>query len=110
MPSIRARPCNVIEHIPPSNASPLTAFDWQDYGRFVRAAAVEQGWFVYWGHHRDAGRTRIVAGSRTYADLDGARRRIADAVLELTGKEALVAEALVCFDRSFLATVASASR
>jgi len=85
--------------------SPLVAFDWQDYGRFVRAAAVERGWFVYWGHHRDAGRTRIIAGSRTYADLNGARRRIADAVLELTGKEALVSEALIRFDRSLSAAV-----
>jgi hypothetical protein len=93
-----------------AKVSPMVAFDWQDYGRFVRAAAVEQGWFVYWGHHRDQGRTRVVAGSRTYADLDGARRRIADAVLELTGKEALVAEALVRFDRSFLATVGAVSR
>jgi hypothetical protein len=88
----------------------MVAFDWQDYGRFVRAAAVEQGWFVYWGRHREAGRMRIVAGSRTYADLDSARRRIADAVLELTGKEALVAEALVRFDRSFLATINATSR
>lgn len=88
----------------------MVAFEWQDYGRFVRAAAVEQGWFVYWGRHQDAGRTRIVAGSRTYADLQGARRRIADAVLELTGKEALVSEALIRFDRSSLARAGSSSR
>jgi hypothetical protein len=93
-----------------AKTSPLVAFDWQDYGRFVRAAAVERGWFVYWGHHLNAGKTRIVAGSRTYSDVLGARRRIADAVLELTGKEALVSEALVRFDRSFLATIDTASR
>jgi hypothetical protein len=91
----------------PPDASPLIAFEWQDYGRFVRAAPVEQGWFVYWGHHRDQGRTRLVAGSRTYANWRGARRRVADVVLELTGKEALVADALARFDRSFITKVSA---
>jgi hypothetical protein len=82
----------------PSPAGP--AFTWQDYGRFVQAGPVEQGWLVFWGHHRDQGLTRVVAGNRTYVELEGARRRVADAVLELTRDEALVAEALVRFDRT----------
>jgi hypothetical protein len=88
-----------------TNCAPVFSFAWQDYGRFVRVDAVDSGWLVYWGHHHDQGRTRIVAGSRTYADAHGARRRVADAVLELTGKEALAAEALVRFDRSSPVTV-----
>src|SRR5262245_60788303 len=83
-----------------SSAPSTWTFTWQDYGRFVRAAAVESGWLVYWGHHRDPGLNRVVLGSRTYRDLDGARRRIADAVLELTRNEALVTEALVRVDRT----------
>jgi hypothetical protein len=73
---------------------------WHDYSRFVEVAPVERGWLVLWGRYRDQGRSRALAGQRTYADLAGARRRVADSVLELTGDEALVAEAIVRFDRA----------
>ncbi len=58
------------------------------------------GWLVLWGQYEELGRRKVLAGNRTYADLVGARRRIADAVLELTRKPALAAEALGLLERS----------
>ena len=75
-------------------------FVWKDFSRFVEVAPVQRGWLVLWGTFHDAGRTRQLAGNQTYADLEGARRRVADAVFELTRDPALVAEAVVRFDRS----------
>ena len=75
-------------------------FVWKDFSRFVEVAPVERGWLVLWGTFREAGRTRELAGSRTYADLRGARRRVADAAFELTHDPALVAEAVARFDHS----------
>lgn len=75
-------------------------FMWKDFSRFVEVAPVERGWLVLWGTFRDAGRTRELAGARTYADLPGARRRVADAAFELTRDPALVAEAVARFDRT----------
>lgn len=75
-------------------------FSWKDFSRFVEVAPVNLGWLVLWGRYREMGRIRDLAGSRTYADLAGARRRVADAVLELTRNPALVAEAMVLFDRT----------
>ena len=77
-----------------------SAFIWKDYSRFVQVAPVERGWLVLWGHFRDAGRTRELAGQQTYANLAGARRRVADSVFELTRSSALVAEAMIRFDRT----------
>ena len=77
-----------------------TPFIWKDFSRFVEVAPVERGWLVLWGTFREAGRTRELAGSRTYVDLPGARRRVADAVFELTRDLALVAEAMAGFDRT----------
>jgi hypothetical protein len=79
-----------------------TAFVWKDYSRFVEVAPVERGWLVIWGRYLDAGRDRRLEGNRTYLDLDGVRRRVADAVLELTGDASLVAEAMVRFERTQL--------
>lgn len=79
------------------DASP---FVWKDFSRFVEVAPVELGWLVLWGEYRDMGRTRRLVGSRTYADLASARRRVADAVLELTRNPALVPEAMLLFDRT----------
>jgi hypothetical protein len=76
------------------------AYSWKDFSRFVQVAPVTLGWLVLWGEYRDMGRIRDLAGQRTYADLAGARRRVADAVFELTRNPALVAEALVLFDRT----------
>ena len=75
-------------------------FSWKDYSRFVQVAPVARGWLVLWGRYRDMGATRELAGSRTYVRLAGARRRVADAVFELTRNPVLVAEALVRFDRT----------
>jgi hypothetical protein len=75
-------------------------FSWKDYSRFVQVAPVERGWLVLWGHFRDGGRTRDLTGQRTYVDLSGVRRRVADSVFELTRNPALVAEAMIRFDRT----------
>jgi hypothetical protein len=75
-------------------------FTWNDYSRFVQVAPVARGWLVLWGRYQDMGATRELAGSRTYVELAGARRRVADAVFELTWNPALVAEAMVRFDRT----------
>jgi hypothetical protein len=77
-----------------------TVFSWKDFSRFVHVAPVERGWLVLWGHFRDGGRTRNLAGQRTYLDLAGVRRRVADSVFELTRSPELVAEAMIRFDRT----------
>ena len=76
------------------------AFVWKDFSRFVELHPVQRGWLVLWGHYEDAGRRRVLAGNRTYPDLAGARRRVADAVVELTRRPALAAEALTLLDRA----------
>ena len=76
------------------------AFVWKSFSRFVEVAPVDSGWLVLWGHYHDLGRRRELTGNRTYLDLDGVRRRVADAVFELTHDPSLVAEALVRFDRT----------
>src|SRR5262249_44604448 len=84
-------------------AEAAAPFTWNDHSRFVSVAPVAGGWLVLWGQWSDIGRHRELAGNRIYLDLDGARRRVADSVLELTGDPALVAEAMVSFARtSFL--------
>jgi hypothetical protein len=81
-------------------ADRLSVFAWKDFSRFVQVAPVERGWLVLWGHFRDAGRARNLAGQRTYADLSGVRRRVADSVFELARSFELVAEAMIRFDRT----------
>jgi hypothetical protein len=83
-----------------TTAEARSVFTWKDFSRFVQVAPVERGWLVLWGHFRDAGRSRDLAGQRTYADLSGVRRRVADSVLELTKSSELVAEAMIRFDRT----------
>ena len=104
MRSIRARPNEPMSASrTPTRMSDVTAaalFTWKDYSRFVEVAPVERGWLVLWGTFRDAGRRRDLAGSRTYTDLHGARRRVADAVFELTRNPALVSESIGQFDRT----------
>ena len=78
------------------------AFVWKDFSRFVELHPVQRGWLVLWGRYEDAGRRRVLAGNRTYPDLAGARRRVADAVVELTRRPALAAEALALLDRASL--------
>jgi len=77
-----------------------TAFVWKDYSRFVAVAPVVHGWLVFWGQYRELGQHRVRSGNRTYRDLAGARRRVADTVFELTRDPALVNEALVRFGRT----------
>src|ERR671912_2578818 len=81
-------------------AADRSVFTWKDFSRFVQVAPVERGWLVLWGHFRHGGRTRELAGQRTYADLSGVRRRVADSVFELTRSPELVAEAMIRFDRT----------
>lgn len=82
------------------SADDRTVFSWKDFSRFVQVAPVERGWLVLWGHFRDGGRTRDLAGQRTYLELSGVRRRVADSVFELTRSPELVAEAMTRFDRT----------
>ena len=60
------------------------------------------GWLVLWGHYEDLGQRKLLHGNRTYPDLASARRRLADAVLELTNDRGLAAEALFLLDRASL--------
>ena len=80
------------------------AFVWKDHGRFVELHPVRMGWLVLWGHWEELGRRKVLAGNRTYAELPGARRRLVDAVLELTGEPALAVEALGLLERTPLPT------
>ena len=77
-----------------------TVFNWKDFSRFVQVAPVERGWLVLWGHFQQGGRARDLVGQRTYVDLAGVRRRVADSVFELTRSPELVAEAMIRFDRT----------
>ena len=77
-----------------------SVFTWKDFSRFVHVAPAERGWLVLWGRYRHGGRTRDLLGQRTYADLSGVRRRVADSVLELTKSSELVTEAMILFDRT----------
>ena len=73
-------------------------FVWKDHSRYVEIHSVGMGWLVLWGHYEDAGARKVLAGQRTYTGLDGARHRLADAVLALTRRPDAVAEALTRFD------------
>jgi hypothetical protein len=74
------------------------SFIWNDHGRFVEVHPVTTGWLVVWGHYEDLGAVRITEGNATYADLAGARRRVADAALELTRNPRTAADATKLFD------------
>ena len=77
-----------------------SVFSWKDFSRFVHVAPVERGWLVLWGHYRHGGRIKDLSGQRTYADLSGVRRRVADSVFELTKSSELVTEAVIRLDRT----------
>ena len=76
-----------------------TPFVWKDFSRYVEVHPVQTGWLVLWGRYEEQGKRKILFGNRTYPTLDGARRRVGDAALELTRKPVLAAEALMFFDR-----------
>jgi len=73
-------------------------FVWKDHSRYVEVLPVETGWFVVWGTYEDGGRRKLIAGNRVYTSQGGARRRVADAVLALTRRPHLAAEAVFAFD------------
>ena len=87
-----------------SSGSSQIVFSWKDFSRFVEVARVERGWLVLWGVYRDMGADRELKGQRTYVDMMGVRRRIADAVFELTHNEGLASEAVLLFDRNVQST------
>lgn len=87
-----------------SGAAAGAAFAWIDHSRFVEFYPVQTGWLVLWGRYEELGRRKVLGGSRTYPDLEGARRRLVDAVLELTGKPGLAVEAVELLDRTPLPT------
>lgn len=76
------------------------AFSWKDFSRFVEVSRVQQGWLVIWGRYHDLGNRREHLGNRIYADRRGARRRVAEAALELTRDPALANDAVLLFDRA----------
>lgn len=82
------------------NEPESSIFVWKDFSRFVQVSPVTLGWLVIWGAYRDMGNVRVLSGQRTYTDLAGVRRRVADSVNELTQNSALVAESLALFDRT----------
>lgn len=81
-----------------STAGGDSAFVWQDQGCFVELHPVETGYLVLWGRSEDRGRRTVLEGNRVYPTLADARRRVADAVLELTRRPDLAAGALERFD------------
>lgn len=74
------------------------SFIWTDTGRFAEVHPVTTGWLVVWGHYEDFGAVRVDEGNATYESLDGARRRLADAALELTRSPQAATDATVLFD------------
>ena len=80
------------------NATAL-AFVWKDHSRYVEIQPVSTGYLVLWGRYEEQGRRKLLCGNRLYPTLPDARRRLADAVLELTRRPDLAAEALGLLDR-----------
>ncbi len=74
------------------------AFIWNDHGRFVEVHPIRMGWIVVWGHYEDLGAIRIHEGNAQYRSLDGAKRRLVDAALELTRRPRAAADAARMFD------------
>jgi hypothetical protein len=75
------------------------AFAWRDHSRFVEVVPVRTGWLVVWGRYEEAGRRRLTVGNRVYRDVDGVRRRLIDAVVELTGNRREAIDTLALLNR-----------
>ncbi|GIW04354.1 MAG: hypothetical protein KatS3mg059_0974 [Thermomicrobiales bacterium] len=75
------------------------AFIWQGHSRFVEIVPVRTGWLVVWGRVEGGGAARVILGNRIYRSVPGVRRRLADAVLTLTGKRSEARDALALLDR-----------
>jgi hypothetical protein len=77
----------------------MPAFTWRDHSRYVEIVPVRTGWLVVWGRYEDMGRRRLTLGQRVYRDLAGVRRRLADAIVELTGNRREAIDALALLER-----------
>lgn len=77
----------------------VPAFAWRDHSRYVEIVPVSTGWLVVWGRYEDMGRRRLTLGNRVYRDLAGVRRRLVDAVVELTGNRQEAIDALALLNR-----------
>lgn len=74
-------------------------YTWQDHSRYVELIPVQTGWLVLWGHYEDTGAKKFIHGNRVYRDEAGARRRLADAVMDFTGNPGEAQDALTLLDR-----------
>jgi hypothetical protein len=70
------------------------AFAWRDHSRYLEVVPVRTGWLVVWGRYEEMGKRRLTLGNRVYRDLAGVRRRVVDAVMELTNNRQEAADAL----------------
>lgn len=82
-----------------NQATEKPAFSWRDHSRYVDVCAVRTGWLVVWGRYEDAGARKLVYGSRVYRDVDGARRRLLTAIVELTANPGAAEDALALLNR-----------
>ena len=73
-------------------------YAWIDHGRFVEVFAVTTGWLVIWGVHEQMGSVRTTHGTRIYRDERSVRRRLAWAVVALTGSAQEARDALTLLD------------
>lgn len=80
---------------------PITepVYAWKDHSRYVEIIPVQTGWLVNWGHYERMGAVKHIHGSRIYRDEAGARRRLADAVIQFTRNPADARHALALLDR-----------
>jgi len=76
----------------------VPAFAWRDRSRYVEIVPVRTGWLVVWGRYEEMGRRRLTLGNRIYRDVGGVRRRLVDAVVELTGNRQEAIDALALLD------------
>ena len=74
-------------------------FDWKDHSRFVEIYPVSTGWLVLWGRYEEMGAVRTLHGSRVYRTAEGARRRLAWAIVGLTRNPVDARDALRLLDR-----------
>lgn len=70
------------------------AFAWRDHSKYVEVVPVRTGWLVVWGRYEEMGKRRLTLGNRIYRDIAGVRRRVVDAVMELTHNQQEALDAL----------------
>jgi hypothetical protein len=75
-------------------------FDWKDHSRFVEIFPVSTGWLVLWGKYEEMGAVRTLHGSRVYRSAEGARRRLAWAIVGLTRNPVDARDALRLLDHT----------